>query len=129
MSHLNLSLFASVLFRNDMTIGNYSHIPNHILTCSGCPPEVKRTMKEMKESHGTQKNTLPKGSQKEFFNAVWDRLHSVAIPATASATSSSFAVASADAAVPPPLPALPSLPDLPALPPLDDIGHNYNDFV
>ena len=84
-------------------------------------------MKEMKESHGTQKNALPKGSQKEFFNAVWDRLHSVAIPAAASTTSSSFA--SASAAVPPPLPALPSLPDLPTLPPLDDIGHNYNDFV
>ena len=84
-------------------------------------------MKEMKESHGTQKNTLPKGSQKEFFNAVWDRLHSVAIPATASATSSSFA--SASAAVPPPLPALSSLPDLPALPPLEDIGGNYNDYL
>ena len=87
-------------------------------------------MKELKESHPVLKNALPKGSQKEFFNAVWDRLHSVAIPAAASTTSSSFAVAaSADAAVPPPLPALPSLPDLPALPPLDDIGHNYNDFV
>ena len=121
-SHLTL---ASVVSPCDMTIGNYSHIPNHILTCSGCPPEVKRTMKEMKESHGTQKNTLPKGSQKEFFNAVWDRLHSVAIPAAASTTSSSFA----SAAVPPPLPALPSLPELSALPPLDDIGHNYNDFV
>ena len=110
-----------------MTIGNYSHIPNHILTCSGCPPEVKRTMKELKESHQALKNALPKGSQKEFFNAVWDRLHSVAIPAAASATSSSFAVAAA--AVPPPLPALPSLPDLPALPPLEDIGGNYNDYL
>ena len=113
-----------------MTIGNYSHIPNHILTCSGCPPEVKRTMTTLKESHQCLKNALPKGSQKEFFNAVWDRLHSVAIPAAASATS--FAAASAAvaaSAVPPPLPALPSLPDLPALPPLEDIGHNYNDFV
>ena len=86
-------------------------------------------MKTMKESHQLEKNALPKGSQKEFFNAVWDRLHSVAIPAAASATSSSFAVASASAAVPPPLPALPSLPDLPALPPLEDIGGNYNDYL
>ena len=90
-------------------------------------------MKELKESHPVLKNALPKGSQKEFFNAVWDRLHSVAIPAAASAasvTSSSFASAAvAAAAVPPPLPALPSLPDLPALPPLEDIGGNYNDFV
>jgi hypothetical protein len=81
-------------------------------------------MTTLKKSHQLEKNTLPKGSQKEFFNAVWDRLHSVAIPA--STTSSSFAVA---AAVPPPLPALPSLPDLPALPPLEDIGGNYNDYL
>ena len=85
-------------------------------------------MKTMKESHPVLKNALPKGSQKEFFNAVWDRLHSVAIPAAASTTSSSFA-SSAAAAVPPPLPALPSLPDLPSLPPLEDIGGNYNDYL
>ena len=89
------------------------------MTCSGCPPDVRAHMKELKESHQTLKNALPKGSQKEFFNAVWDRLHSVAIPA-ASTTSSSVA------ALPPPLPALPSLP---AFPPLEEIGQNYNDYL
>ena len=88
-------------------------------------------MKELKKSQKTLKNTLPKGSQKEFFNAVWDRLHSVAIPAAAatSVAAASSSVASVTAELPP-LPALPSLPaDLPALPPLEDIGQNYNDYL
>ena len=89
-------------------------------------------MKELKSSHSSLKNALPKGSQKDFFNAVWDRLHSVAIPAAAAATSVAAASSSVDSGTAelPPLPALPSLPaDFPALPPLEDIGQNYNDYL
>ena len=104
-------------------LGNYSHIPNHILKCSACPPEVKAALKQ---AHQTLKHSLPKGSQKEFFNSVWERLHgNAAIPTTTTSTTAqvSFAAAPAPASgnyggedLPPPLPALPSLP---ALPPMD----------
>ena len=79
----------------------------------------------MKQAHQTLKHSLPKGSQKEFFNSVWERLHgNAAIPTTATSTQVSFAAAPAPvygggnygSDLPPPLPALPSLP---ALPPMD----------
>ena len=81
----------------------------------------------MKQAHQTLKHTLPKGSQKEFFNSVWERLHgNAAIPTTTASTQVSFAAAPAPVYsggvnyggddLPPPLPALPSLP---ALPPMD----------
>ena len=110
------------------TPGNYSHIPNHILKCSACPPEVKAALKQMKQAHQTLKHTLPKGSQKEFFNSVWERLHgNAAIRTTSTTTQVTFAAAPAPVyggggiyggrdLPPPPLPALPSLP---ALPPMD----------
>jgi len=82
----------------------------------------------MKQAHQTLKHTLPKGSQKEFFNSVWERLHgNAAIPTTTTSTTAQVSFAAAPAPVygggnyggddlPPPLPALPSLP---ALPPMD----------
>ena len=91
------------------------------MKCSACPPEVKAALKQMKQAHQTLKHTLPKGSQKEFFNSVWERLHgNAAIPTTTTTTAQvSFAAAPAPVYggnLPTPLPALPSLP---ALPPMD----------
>ena len=82
----------------------------------------------MKQAHQTLKHSLPKGSQKEFFNSVWERLHgNAAIPTTSTSTTAQVSFAAAPAPdysggnyggddLPPPLPALPSLP---ALPPMD----------
>ncbi|KAL7534172.1 hypothetical protein ACHAXR_005698 [Thalassiosira sp. AJA248-18] len=64
----------------EILAGNYAHIPNHLMTCSACPSEVKRSLKELKEAHLTLKHTLPKGSQKDFFNSVWERLHGRSAP-------------------------------------------------
>jgi len=76
----------------------------------------------MKQAHQTLKHTLPKGSQKEFFNSVWKRLHgNAAIPTTATSTTAQVSFAAAPAPLvyggnlPPPLPALPSLPTLPPM--------------
>lgn len=55
--------------------GNYAHIPNHLMACSACPREIKNALKEKKDAHLLLKHTLPKGSQKQFFEAVWERLH------------------------------------------------------
>jgi len=53
------------------------------MACSACPAETKRALREKKEAHITLKHTLPKGSQKEFFNSVWERLHNSTMPNTA----------------------------------------------
>ena len=90
--------------------GNYAHIPNHLLSCSAVPPSIKRSLREMKEAHNTLKHTLPKGSQKEFFQNVWNRLHSVAIPQNnnppAAAVMANVPSQNNNAAVPPPVAAM-----------------------
>jgi hypothetical protein len=58
--------------------GNYAHIPNHIMACGACPREIKNALKEKKDAHLLNKHTLPKGSQKQFFELVWERLHNSA---------------------------------------------------
>jgi len=76
----------------------------------------------MKQAHQTLKHTLPKGSQKEFFNSVWERLHgNAAIPTTTTSTTAAapapvYGGGNYGDDLPPPLPALPSIP---ALPPMD----------
>ena len=47
-----------------LSIGNYAHIPNHLIVCNGCPNDVKKALKEKKADHIILKHTLPKGSQK-----------------------------------------------------------------
>ncbi len=65
-------LSASADFRSP---GNYAHVPNHLMSCIGCPPEVKKALSEKKENHVSQKLSLDKGSQRIFFNLIWKRLH------------------------------------------------------
>ena len=59
----------------DILSGNYAHIPNHILSCKHCPTEIKRSLAEKKKIHAEEKMQLSRGSQRIFFNNVWDRLH------------------------------------------------------
>lgn len=60
---------------SEILSGNYAHIPNHVLTCKYTPFEVKRTLSEMKKDHQLQKSRLSRGSQRIFFNHIWNRLH------------------------------------------------------
>jgi len=55
--------------------GNYAHIPNHLMSCSKCPLEIKATLELKKESHAQQKSKLSRGSQRTFFLRLWTRLH------------------------------------------------------
>jgi hypothetical protein len=59
----------------DILSGNYAHIPNHLMACTSCPSEVKIALAEKKEEHMKTKNRLDRGSQRKFFNMLWDRLH------------------------------------------------------
>ena len=60
---------------SEILSGNYAHIPNHVLSCKHCPLEVKQTLAAKKRLHQAQKQNLRRGSQRIFFNLVWDRLH------------------------------------------------------
>jgi hypothetical protein len=55
--------------------GNYAHIPNHIFSCKYVPSEVKQILSMKKKLHQTQKQQLHRGSQRIFFNNIFDRLH------------------------------------------------------
>jgi hypothetical protein len=59
-----------------VAIGNYAHIPNHLMSCTRVPEKIKRQLSEKREAHQMLKHSLPKGSQKQFFEAIWERLHS-----------------------------------------------------
>ncbi|KAL3817497.1 hypothetical protein ACHAXA_007087 [Cyclostephanos tholiformis] len=59
----------------EILAGNYAHIPNHLMSCTRVPEEIKRQLNEKREAHQMLKHSLPKGSQKQFFEAVWERLH------------------------------------------------------
>ena len=66
---------------------NWAKIPDHTLKCSSCPQEVKQKLKLLKQDHKLQSQALPRGSQKEFFNSVWERLHGNDAPPRTSRTS------------------------------------------
>ena len=59
----------------DILAGNYAHIPNHLLSCAGAPASMKKTLTDLKQKHQVQKHHLCKGTQKRFFQMIWDRLH------------------------------------------------------
>ena len=48
---------------------------NHILKCSGAPEAVKNQLQQLKEAHQAEKDGMKHGSQKQFFDLVWSRLH------------------------------------------------------
>ncbi len=73
-SSRHLTLCLNFLFRR--ATGNYAHIPNHLLSCTCVPEEIKSQLTEKREAHQMLKHLLPKGSQKQFFEAIWERLHS-----------------------------------------------------
>ena len=64
----------------EILAGNYSHIPNHLLNCSGVPASLKATLVQLKQEHQTLKHQLDRGTQKQFFANVWNRLHNPSTP-------------------------------------------------
>lgn len=64
-------------------------IPTHLLTCNGWPTEMKTALKQMKRTHSSLLKALPTGSCVQFFNMVWERLHSIEIPLPAAVISGS----------------------------------------
>lgn len=76
-AHCEKTPFARKFFYRtaDILSGNYAHIPNHLMSCKYCPTHVKSSLSEKKKSHAEDKVKLTRGSQRIFFNSIWDRLH------------------------------------------------------
>mmetsp|Transcript_16184 Transcript_16184/g.32214 ORF Transcript_16184/g.32214 Transcript_16184/m.32214 type:complete len:315 (+) Transcript_16184:1375-2319(+) len=53
----------------------HSAFTSHILKCTKCPQEMKTLLSTMQKKHSEQSTSLRRGSQKEFFERVWERLH------------------------------------------------------
>ena len=58
----------------EILAANYAHIPNHLLCCSKVPQELKRELEAKKTLHCAQKAKLQRGSQRNFFNRIWERV-------------------------------------------------------
>ena len=64
---------------------------NHILKCSGAPKSVKTKLQSLKDAHHAEKDAMRHGSQKQFFDAVWSRLHNTTSSPSSGAASSPHA--------------------------------------
>ena len=51
-----------------------SEIISHVMSC--CPTDIQRHLLELKKIHSVQMGYLPRGSQKLFFDKLWERIHS-----------------------------------------------------
>lgn len=58
----------------EILAANYAHIPNHLLCCPRVPQDIKLDLEEKKKLHAEQKKTLQRGSQKEFFKCIMERM-------------------------------------------------------
>lgn len=58
----------------EILAANYAHIPNHLLCCPRVPQDIKLDLEEKKKLHAEQKKNLPRGSQKEFFKGIMERM-------------------------------------------------------
>ena len=58
----------------DILAANHAHIPNHLFCCSKVPENLRRELEKKKDLHSTQKKKLQRGSQKDFFNRIMQRM-------------------------------------------------------
>jgi len=58
----------------EILAANYAHIPNHLLCCPKVPQDIKLDLEEKKKLHVEQKKNLQRGSQKEFFKCIMERM-------------------------------------------------------
>lgn len=61
---------------------------NHILKCPGAPESVKTKLQSLKDAHHAEKDTMRHGSQKQFFDVIWSRLHNTTSSPSSVAASS-----------------------------------------
>jgi len=59
----------------EVLAGNFAQIPNHLYVCKYIDDEVKVKLDEAKKNHQNQKNKFQHGSQREFLNRIWRRIH------------------------------------------------------
>jgi len=52
---------------------NYTHIPGHLMKCA--PTSVTNELNRKKNEHVVLRKTMPKGSQRQFFDGLYARLH------------------------------------------------------
>ena len=64
---------------------------NHILKCSGAPKSIKTRLQKLKDAHHAEKDAMRHGSQKQFFDVIWSRLHNTTSSPSSVATSSPHA--------------------------------------
>ena len=64
---------------------------NHILKCPGAPKSVKTKLQSLKDAHHAEKDAMRHGSQKQFFDVVWSRLHNTTTSPSSVAASSPHA--------------------------------------
>lgn len=50
-------------------------IYGHICSCKKCPIDIKQRLNRLRETHESEMNNLPLGSQRTFFTKIWKRLH------------------------------------------------------
>lgn len=48
---------------------------NHMLKCHLCPAHIKNELKRMRLYHDLERGSLMHGSQRAFFNRIWNHLH------------------------------------------------------
>lgn len=53
---------------------NFSEMTSHVFKCKHCPPDIKYTLKTLKDSRQEQYNKLRRGSQKRFFHKLWEKI-------------------------------------------------------
>ena len=49
----------------------------HLIRCKGCPMNAREKIEGLKQLHQKEKDAMAFGSQKIFFDIVWNRLHFV----------------------------------------------------
>lgn len=54
---------------------NFVSVHTHMMECKNIPAELKEKLTELKQLRKEQTLALKSGSQKAFFNRVWERLH------------------------------------------------------
>lgn len=64
---------------------------NHILKCPGAPKSVKSKLQSLKDAHHVEKDAMRHGSQKQFFDVIWSRLHNTTSSPSSVAASSPHA--------------------------------------
>ncbi len=56
-------------------VNSVHELSTHVVKCKHCPSHVKAKLNELKAHRANQQYKLPRGSHKQLFKKVWERLH------------------------------------------------------